>query len=119
MRRIDRARLIRDAILAIPQAQWEWDTSSGERYLSLDRDTWHASLRTAFSGPPPPMPDTPTYLHALVLQQTPPRLPNVLDLWVRGQRKVLSVEWDGDDIRLISMRPGLWELELLGVGEAS
>ena len=85
----------------------------------MDRDAWHASLRTAFSGPPPPLPDAPSYLHALVRQQKAARLPNVLDLWVRGQRKVLSVEWDDDDIPLISMKPGPWEFELFGVGEAS
>ena len=119
MRRIDRARLIRDAILARPQEDWRWNIVSGERYLQLDCDRWHASLRTAFSGPLPPPPPAPTYLHALAFQRKARPLPNVLDLWVRGQRKVLSVEWDDDDLRLISMRPGPWEMERFGVGEAS
>ena len=118
MRRVERARLIRDAILAHPREEWRWTTVSGERHLQLDCDRWQACLRTAFSGPHAPPPPAPTYLHALVFQQTAARLPNLLDLWVSGQRKVLSLEWDGDDLRLISMKPGPWEFELFGVGEA-
>lgn len=115
MRRLDRARLIRDAVLAHPREDWQWSEISGQRYLDLDRVTWKASLRSHFNAPLGPPPDPPTYLHALALQRARQPLPNGLDLWINGRGKVLSVEWDDDKLRIISMKPGVWEAELFGV----
>ena len=75
-------------------------------------------MSTAFNRLPSSPPPAPSYLHAVVLQQKAAPLPNVLDLWIRDQGKVLSVEWNDDEIRLISMKPGPWEVELFDVGEA-
>lgn len=53
----------------------------------------------------------------MVMQQKAAPLPNVLGLWINKLGKVLSVEWNDVEIRLISMKPRPWESELFGVGE--
>ena len=116
MRRLERATLIRDHILAHPRSEWRWTTVSGEKYLEFDGGASMASLRSPFNALPPPPPDPPTYLHALALQRSRQPLLNGLDVWIKGRGKVLSIEWSDDEMRIISMKPGPWEAELFGVG---
>lgn len=119
MRRLERARLIRDSVLAYPREEWQWTDVSGEQYLDLHREGWSASLRSHFNAPPAPPPDLPSYLHAVALQRSRQPLPNGLDLWLSPGGKVLSVEWNHEELRIISMKPGAWESELFGVGQTA
>lgn len=118
MKRLERARIIRDKVLAHPREEWRWTTVPGVRFLELDGDGWNASVSTAFNGPKTSLRSAPSYLHARELQQKAAPLPNVLDLWIPGQGKVLAIEWDDDAINLISMQPGPWEVELFGIAGA-
>ena len=114
MRRIERARIVRDAVLAVPRDQWNWEELGGERHLEVRTPTWHASVRTQFSSDLG-YPKSTTYLQAQILQHAAKPLPNVLDVWLPGKGKVLSVEYDLDEIRLISMKRGDWEADLFGL----
>lgn len=114
MKRVERAARVRDLILAIPRDQWEWRDVGGVRFLEIHRPAWSASLLTRFAGQRP-RPAAGTYQEALILAAVPPDLPNLLDVWVKPEGKVLSVEWDEDSVRLISMRRGDWEAELFGL----
>ena len=38
--------------------------------------------------------------------------PHVIDLYVGDNPKVLSMEWNGADLRLIGMKRGDWEADL-------
>lgn len=116
MTRLERARIIRDKILAFPRDQWTWEEVGPHRFLTLKTPEWNASLITAFSNFHS-TPEATTFQKALILQATPAPLPNVLDVWLPSRGKVLSVEWDNDDIRLISMQRGAWESELFGLPE--
>lgn len=114
MRRIDRARIVRDAILEVPRDEWKWKEIGDQRFLEVFTPDWHASLSTEFSGGSR-LPEAQTMQQALILQRAAKPLPNVLDLWVTGKGKVLSVEYDADEIRLISMKRGDWEADLFGL----
>lgn len=116
MTRLERARRICDRILGLPRDLWVWKTVKEHRSLELHTPQWQASLISAFSDFQL-FPEAPTYQQALLLQAAPAPLTNVLDLWLPGSGKVLSVEWDADDIRLINMRRGSWEQELFGLPE--
>lgn len=115
MKRLDRARHVRDAILNVPRDQWEWVNIGGHRYLTLKTANWRASLATPFGGQLSTLPEATTYQQALILQAARAPLPNLLDVWLVSGGKVLSVEWDGDLLRLISMRRGPWEADLFGL----
>lgn len=116
MTQLERARIIRDKVLSFPRDQWTWEGAGSDRHLSLRTAEWNASLTTVFNDCRT-KPEATTYLQALVLQSTPAALPNVLDLWLIAQGKVLSVEWDNDTTQVISMRRGPWESELFGLPE--
>ena len=58
---------------------------------------------------------SPSYLRALVRVQAKTPLDNLLDLWIPGLGKVLSLEWADEEANLISMKRGDWEAELFGL----
>lgn len=115
MKRLDRARQVRDTILNVPREQWKWEKLGEVRYLTLRTADWNASLATPFGGQLNTLPPATTFQQALILQSARAPLPNVLDVWLTGGPKVLSVEWDADELRLISMRRGPWESDLFGL----
>lgn len=115
MRRVDRAKAVRDHILKLPAERWVWKQWGSARSREIDGGEWKASYWTPFApletGPRP----ASTHLQALILQNLKPAMPYQMDLWLVGSGKVLSVEWDGDDIHLISMKRGDWETDLFGL----
>lgn len=114
MRRVDRAKHVRDVILEHPRAEWVWQ-GSDPRILTLKRDGWTASLLTPFNTFAR-MPEAQNYLEAIVLARAPSPLPYQLDVWTSSDGKILSVEWDHkDNLRLISMKRGSWEQVLFGL----
>ena len=114
MKRLERARVIRDHILGFPRDAWSWEQVGKHRQLALKQPQWTAMLTTAFNRIQP-YPEVRTLREAIFLQQEPAALPNVLDLWVPLGGKVLSIEWDEQDLRLISFRRGDWEHDLFGL----
>jgi hypothetical protein len=116
MKPLERARFIRDVILAVPRDKWAWREFGSHRFLTLTTSEWEATLMTAF-GTLRTRPEATTYQQAAILQAAPADLPNVLELYSPGRGKLLSFEYDDDQIRLISMRRGSWESELFGLPE--
>ena len=55
------------------------------------------------------------YQQAQILQNLKPPMPYMMDVWLVGAGKVLSIEWDGEDMNLISMKRGAWEAEQFGL----
>jgi len=115
MKRLDRALKIRDKIINSKSADRCWDDQTGMRSLKIKTGHWEASLNTPFN---PLMIDdvaAPSYLHALVRAQAKKPLNNLLNLWIPGLGKVLSLEWSDEEANLISMKRGDWEAALFGL----
>tara|TARA_R110000850_G_scaffold80010_30_gene172162 strand:- start:1531 stop:1911 length:381 start_codon:yes stop_codon:yes gene_type:complete len=115
MTRLNRAVKIRDIIVNSKSAERSWDDQTGMRRLTIKTSDWEASLNTPFN---PLITDdvaTPSYLHALLRANAQKPLDNLLDLWLPGLGKVLSLEWSDDEANLISMKRGDWEATLFGL----
>jgi len=115
MKRLDRALKIRDIVLNTKSAERCWDDQTGMRSLKIETSDWGASLNTPFNPLPSDDIAAPSYLHALVRAQARKPLENLLNLWIPGLGKVLSLEWSGEEANLISMKRGDWEAELFGL----
>lgn len=114
MRRIERAKLIRDVVLAYSHDQWTWIIVSGARFRELRQPEWFASLSTPFT-PLPYDPNAKTFERAVLLQRIKPPLDYLLDVWTVDAGKVLSLVWNDDETILRSMRRGDWEANLFGL----
>ena len=114
MRRLDRAKIIRRQVLEVMGREGRWREVQGSRSRVCAADGWTASLYTPFN----PLHDArivaDTYQKALLLQQVRLR-PWLLDVWIPGVGKVLSLGWDDTEVELISMKRGWWEQELFGL----
>jgi hypothetical protein len=115
MRRVDRARVIRDYILEKDNQYGSWETAAGYRTRVIRTDRWEASLNSPFNPFPHEAPTGLDFQKAMILQNTKAPLPYLLDLWIPGIGKVLSMEWDDQELRLISMKRGDWESTLFGL----
>jgi len=115
MKRLDRALKIRDIVLNTKSAERCWDDQTGMRSLKIETSDWGASLNTPFNPLPSDDIAAPSYLHALVRAQARKPLDNLLDLWLPGLGKVLSLEWSDEEENLISMKRGDWEATLFGL----
>jgi hypothetical protein len=93
----------------------------GIAFLAWDPAPWRFILRTPFSDWPnleARASSVADYQRAQAAQQAlqaRPVRPYGLDAW-KGKGKVLSVEWDDQELSVISFRPGPWEAELLALG---
>jgi hypothetical protein len=116
--RLSRAIAIRDHVLPLVRERGVPERFKvGDGFVSATR--WKHAVFTFWLWTPN---YTPTrgpvdYAVAVAVQDAAEAaLPYGLDVWHSGIGKVLSLEWDqGDRARLISMRPGSWESELLSV----
>ncbi len=112
MRPLERARFIRDRIIALDAERGRWAEDEGPRTRVVERPRSSARLWSPFN----PLASWPTpvdsYEKAMALKERGPPLPWQLDLWIAGEGKVLSVEWDQERTKLISMRRGDWEQHL-------
>jgi|GEM_PF-5461350 len=115
MKRLDRALKIRDIVLNSKSAERCWDDQTGIRIRKIKTSDWVASLNTPFNPLPTDDVAAPSYLHALVRAQAKKPLDNLLDLWLPGLGKVLSLEWSDENANLISMKRGDWEATLFGL----
>lgn len=97
MKKLDRAQIILDHVRSLDRTEGRWESLPlGDRMVKVrmvdHADGWSALITLPESG---------------VLETG--GLPNVLDLDVEGAGKVLSIEYDDSEMRLISMKPGPWE----------
>lgn len=115
MSRIERARIVRDRIVDVGRTHGRWermDVGDGRQarlWCIDDGSGWNAHIATRFSGTWDDV-QLMGYDAALLLQQAPPRMSDVLlDVYVPGASKVMSLGMtDGADT-LIGMMPGPWE----------
>lgn len=123
MTRLERARVIRDAVASAGETNGRWERlefGGGDhaRLWIVDGNGWEASVATAFSGLSRGA-VAASYAEAVLLQQSPPKLDDVvLDVYVDGVGKVISIGTTDDVDRLIGMMPGPWEA-LFGLPERS
>ena len=115
MLRLERAIEIRNKILAWQKPAWAWEKIGSTKCFSLRTPLWQASLMTVFERPPNKLIANNCEQACLLVRARARELPNTLDVWVSGQRKVLSIEWGDKAARLISMQPGKWEQELFAL----
>lgn len=115
MKRLNRALKIKDIIANTKSAERCWDDQTGMRRLNIKTSDWEASLNTPFNPIVTDDVAAPSYLNALVRAKAKKPLDNLLDLWLPGMGKVLSLEWSDEEANLISMKRGDWEATLFGL----
>ena len=111
MKRLQRARLMRDLIIERPNGEWGWMQLGDERFPTLEWGTVNAVLwnrvRLAKVDPDP----ASRRLHKVDAEIEP----YLLDIWVLGEF-VLSVSWtESDRLNIRYMRRGLWESEVFAL----
>ena len=109
MKRSERARLIRDDLLA-RQSGWEKTCLGSKNVASLE---WH-SLNVVFSSQlrsDEALDACSRWLYSRHIHRRAREDPYTLDVWIQGLR-VLSITWnEHDDLTLLRMVRGLWECE--------
>lgn len=107
MKRLDRARIIRDELLALTE-RWQLSELAGSKMVSLD---WRCVSALLWKAPFESELDDHICHRKLAKRiKAPP--PYMLDVWVHGTR-VLSVSWnDCDELKLLRMVRGEWETDL-------
>jgi hypothetical protein len=109
MNRIERARLVRDALFS-RSGEWEMARIGDTDVASLEWRSVRAVL-WSYSSFATDLDSTPS-LDSSVPGGRRIVPPYVLDLWIEGS-KVLSMTWDTrDQIKLIRMMRGEWETDL-------
>ena len=118
--RAELAREILTIIQAVDTLHGAWllchPRSPSRRIRSVCPGTgWHAWISTASVAPA--QGGTTSYRTALHLQTRRSRkLRYLLEVWAEGFGKVLSAEFEQDDLRLISMKGGEWPTLYFAIG---
>ena len=116
MKRLDRAKVIRDQILELPAEHWDWIEVGNSKWRKVSSNGWWALYITPFTPLAGAFAKPSIYKEALAQEMDMKlSLPYRLDLCVIEVGKVLSVEWKQHDIKLISMKRGSWESDLFGI----
>ena len=113
MKRIDRAKKVREIIIDTAKIQGEWWAVEGYYSIKIETDQWWAliwSRSNDFTNKAQANTFEKTLNQALEVSP-----PHVIDLYVGDNPKVLSMEWNGADLRLIGMKRGDWEAEVFGL----
>lgn len=112
MKRIDRARIVRDDLLARASC-WETTRIGDKDIASFEWREVNAVLWSCKDfGRIVDYPGIPEILSAKAAGYVPPY---TLDVWIRGLR-VLSIVWNGhDEVKLVRMTRGDWECDYFGL----
>lgn len=78
----------------------------------MEAGPFRFALRTA-SSPAPLRADAAGYSHAQADKEASRMLPYGLDIW--HQDKVLSLQWDADELVVIHFQRGAWENDVLAL----
>ncbi len=115
MKRLERATAIREQVLRSERTTWA--EGFGARSKILSGLGWTASLHSPFNPLPSGRPQTGSYARAMEQARLSKKkiLHWLLDVYVEGLGKVLSLEWDEHTANLISMKRGPWEQELFSL----
>lgn len=112
MKRVERARLIRDKLLFGSAGDWELIRIDDKTVAQLELEGMNAVLwnhsrieNSVNQSPSLAQPNRGRARHP----------PHSLDVWVRG-RRVMSIAWsETDEITLERMERGAWEADLFGL----
>jgi hypothetical protein len=88
-----------------PTSQFMWETGQ-----------FRFAIRTVLS-PEPLLSDAPAYAKAQGEMEAHRMLPNGMEIW--HNEKVLSIEWDATELKVIRFERGPWEQEVLRLGEGA
>ncbi len=112
--RLDRARIVRDQVLAVASTHGRWEDigvsgTRSARVLAVDSGNgWNALVTTRFSGLPGDD-EGDRYAAAALGIEVPRVFERSVDVWIDRVGKVLSIgSDDGVDI-LVTLVPGPWE----------
>jgi len=106
-----RALEIRDHVLRLMERDGTWDRLEGSRCRKWKNGRFMALLNTAFNPLPHANPPPMTFRQAVARQRAPEVCSNELSVW--ADKKVLLIEWNDQDARVITFKRGEWETELL------
>jgi hypothetical protein len=112
----DAAARIRDYVAPLVRAKGHAQPVGPTLQIMWNAGPFQCALRTALS-PEPLLPDSPPYAQAQAETEAHRMLPNGLEIW--HNEKVLSVEWNASELKVIRFVRGLWEQEVLRLGPDS
>jgi len=104
--------LIRDHVVPLVEAKGQAHPVGPTSQLLWETGPFRFALRTA-SSPTALLAHAPAYSRAQADQQASQMLPYGLDVW--HNEKVLSLEWDVDQLAVISFQRGPWEESVLAL----
>jgi hypothetical protein len=109
---------LRDAALKLIKAFGQWEAvtvTTGESYFQTTNvGLLRLSYRTPFQKLPGAT-ERLRYLAAVHKLEIPENLSYGLDVW--SGKKVLNIEWNESETRIVSFRRGQWESELLAAAD--
>lgn len=117
MTRIERGRIVREAVLAIAHTHGRWEEFQANaveggitRSWTIDSGQgWWASMDTPFTSPSFTPSHSDLYMTALGKLELPKEFQQSIDVYWNGFGKVLSIgQIDGEDT-LVGFTPGPWE----------
>lgn len=106
------AALIRDHVVPLVRAKGQARPVGPTSQMMWQAGPFRFALRTA-SSPDPPTAGAPAYADAQAKGEAGRMLPYGLDIW--RSDKVLSVQWDADELTVVSFERGPWEGEVLAL----
>lgn len=111
MTRLERARIVRDAIIARPHEEWGWTQLGDQRFPALAWNTLNAVLwnRVRLARVDPDPASRSKHSENAGIETF------MLDVWVSGVL-VLSISWsESDRLTVKTMNRGNWEAEIFGL----
>jgi hypothetical protein len=119
MQRINKAIIIGRQILSRQDKYWNFQHLNRSNNAFIIQEGWSASVWTRRSCEQPGCAssshDRPKDGAAFLECCRQLQCAYVLDLWLNGEGKVLSAEWDGTQFKLISFKRGPWEADYFGL----
>ena len=106
------AMRVRDHVIPLVQAKGRSRPVGPTSEMMWEAGQFRFALRTALS-PALLHADAPEYSHAQADEQASRMLPSGLDIW--HQDKVLSLQWDADELIVTHFQRGVWEDEVLAL----
>ncbi|MFH5927504.1 hypothetical protein [Roseomonas xinghualingensis] len=104
------AAIIRDHVEPLLREKGHVQPVGPTSQLMWEAGPFRFALRTVLS-PEPLRPDAPAYAKAQGETEAHRMLPNGLEIW--HNEKVLSIEWDAAELKVMKFERGPWEQEVL------
>jgi hypothetical protein len=106
------AALIRDYVVPLVRAKGQARPVGPASQIMWEAGPFRFALRTA-SSPAPQLANAPAYSDAQAEKEASRMLPYGLDIWHND--RVLSLQWDADQLTVVRFQRGSWEGEVLAL----